>query len=187
MSHNHKLTQEAEERMQKSLDAFHHELSTIRTGRASVGLLDAIDVDVYGTTMKINQLGTVSAPEARLLTITPWDKSQIAAIERAIQSSPLELNPSNDGQIIRVPMPALNEERRKDLVKLVGKLAEEARIAIRNVRRHQIDQAKKMQKDGDLPEDNAHRVTDEIQKATDNFVAKVDETLKAKEAEIMEV
>lgn len=182
-----KHVKEAEEKMEKSLEAFQHELTTIRTGRASVGLLDGIEVDAYGQKMKLNQLGTVTAPEARLLMITPWDKSQIGAVEKAIIASPLDLNPSNDGKVIRIPIPQLTEERRKELVKLVGKLAEEARVAVRNIRRHAVDEIKKEQKDGTIPEDDAHKLTGEVQKATDSYVEHIDETLKQKEEEIMEV
>jgi ribosome recycling factor len=178
---------EANEKMSKSIEAFQHELTTIRTGRASTGLLDSIEVDVYGSKMKLNQLGTVASPEARLLTITPWDKSQINVIEKAILASPLELNPANDGRVIRIPIPQLTEERRKDLVKLLGKLAEEARVAIRNVRRHLVDQIKKDQKDGVIPEDDAHKFSADIQKITDDFAAKIEEVLKRKEEEVMEV
>jgi ribosome recycling factor len=173
--------------MEKSLEAFDNELVHIRTGRASTGLLDSIEVEVYGSRMKINQLGTVGAPEARLLTITPWDKSQMAAIEKAILASPLELNPSNDGKIIRIPIPQLTEERRKDLVKHVHKLAEEARVSVRNIRRHIVEEIKKEQKDGDLPEDDAHKLTAEIQKITDEYIGKIEASLKAKDDEIMEV
>jgi ribosome recycling factor len=183
----HEAVKEAKIKMQKSLEAFQHELTTIRTGRASVGLLDVVDVEAYGSKMKINQLGTVTAPEPRLLVITPWDKALINTIEKAIKASPLELNPSNDGQVIRVPIPQLTEQRRKDLAKFVGKLAEEARVAIRNSRRHAVDEIKAQQKDGKIPEDDAHKLTAEIQKATDDFIDKVEEALKAKEEEIMEV
>ena len=181
------ITREAREKMEKSLHNFQQELTQIRTGRASVGLLDAIDVEVYGSKMKINQLGTVTAPEARLLVIQPWDKSQIGAIEKAIQASPLDLNPSNDGALIRIPLPQLTEDRRKDLAKFVGKLAEEARVAIRNIRRTEMDAIKKRQKDGEIPEDDAHKLSDEVQKITDEYIKKVDDALKAKEEEIMEV
>jgi ribosome recycling factor len=173
--------------MQKSLESFKQELTHIRTGRASVGLLDPIEVDAYGTRMKINQLGNITAPEPRLVVIAPWDKTQLHAIEKAVMASPLDLTPSNDGNVIRIPFPPLTEERRKDLVKLVGKLAEEARVAVRNVRRHLVDTARKMQKDGDLPEDEAHKRIDEIQKITDDFIAKIDEVFEAKQDEIMEV
>ncbi len=178
---------EAQQKMEKSLEAFQHELSTIRTGRASVGLLDSIEVDAYGSKMKINQLGTVTAPESRLLVITPWDKSVIPAIEKAILASPLELTPGNDGKIIRIPIPTLTEERRKDLVKLLGKLAEEARVAVRNIRRHAVDAIKKEQKDGTIPEDDAHRLTSEVQDLTDEYIEKIDHALKLKEEEVMEV
>jgi len=181
------LEKEAKEKMTKSLESFKQELTHIRTGRASVGLLDAVEVEVYGTRMKIIQLGNVTAPEPRLLVIAPWDKTQIGAIERAILTSPLELTPSNDGHVIRIPFPTLTEERRKDLVKLIGKLAEEARVAVRNVRRHLVDEAKKKQKDGQIPEDEAHKVTAELQKLTDDYCAKIDEVFKAKQDEIMEV
>lgn len=183
----HPLVKDARTKMTKSLEALDHELVHIRTGRASTGMLDAIEVEVYGQKMKINQLGTVSAPEPRLLTITPWDKSQFAAIEKAIKTSSLELNPSNDGKVIRVPIPKLTEERRKELVKHVHKLAEEARVAVRNIRRHVVDEIKKEQKDGKIPEDDAHKLTQEIQKTTDDFIAKIDASLKKKEDEIMEV
>ncbi|HOD50792.1 MAG TPA: ribosome recycling factor [Candidatus Hydrogenedentes bacterium] len=184
---SHELEKEAQSKMEKSAEAFAHELSTIRTGRASVALLDSIEVEAYGTRMKLNQMANVAAPEPRLLLITPWDKSQVGAIEKAILASPLNLTPSNDGHVIRIPIPQLTEERRKDLVKLVGKLAEEARIAVRNVRRYVIDEVKKRQKDGDIPEDDAHKLTEQLQKVTDHHIEKIDEMLKAKEAEIMEV
>ena len=178
---------EAREKMGKSVESFKQELTHIRTGRASVGLLDAVEVEVYGARMKINQLGNVTAPEARLLVVAPWDKTQLGAIERAILASPLELNPSNDGHVIRIPFPQLTEERRKDLVKHVGKMAEEARVSVRNVRRHLVDEVKKKQKDGQIPEDEAHKITAELQKLTDDYCAKVDEVFKAKQDEIMEV
>jgi ribosome recycling factor len=183
----HSLVKEAKEKMQKSLDSFKQELTHIRTGRASVGLLDAVEVEAYGARMKVHQLGNVTAPEPRLLVIAPWDKTQLHAIEKAILASPLELTPSNDGHVIRIPFPPLTEERRKDLVRLIGKLAEEARVAVRNVRRHVVDTAKKMQKDGEIPEDEAHKLTAEIQKITDEFCGRVDEVFTAKEQEIMEV
>lgn len=178
---------EAKEKMGKSVESFKQELTHIRTGRASVGLLDAVEVEVYGTRMKINQLGNVTAPEARLLVVAPWDKTQLGAIERAIMASPLELNPSNDGHVIRIPFPSLTEERRKDLVKHVGKLAEEARVSVRSVRRHLVDDVKKKQKDGEIPEDEAHKITAELQKLTDEYCAKIDDVFKAKQDEIMEV
>lgn len=178
---------EAEGKMKKSFLAFQNEILNIRTGRASVHLLDSIEVEVYGSNMKLNQLATVNAPEARLLTIQPWDKSQLQAIEKAIIASPLELNPANDGTIIRIPMPELSEERRKEYVKLIGKFAEDARISVRNVRRGEMDIIKKEQKDGDLPEDDAHKMSDALQKLTDTYIGKIDEAFKAKDAELMAI
>jgi len=183
----HALVKESKEKMQKSLDSFKQELSHIRTGRASVGLLDAIEVDAYGAKMKLNQLANVTAPEPRLLVIAPWDKAQIAAIERAILASPLDITPSNDGHVIRLPIPQLTEERRRELVRVVGKLEEEAKVAVRNIRRHAVDTAKKAQKDGEIPEDDAHKLTAEVQELTDAYCDKIDEAFTAKEAEIMEV
>jgi ribosome recycling factor len=137
--------------------------------------------------MRLNQLANITAPEPRLLVIAPWDKTQIGAIEKAILASPLNLTPANDGKVIRLPFPQLTEERRTDLVKHVGKLAEETKVAVRNVRRHFVDTEKKMQTDGQLPEDEAHKITEEIQKSTDDFCAKIDEAFQAKQDEIMEV
>ncbi len=183
----HALEKEARTKMQKSLDAFRQELGAIRTGRASVGILDSVEVQVYGAKMKLNQLANITAPEPRLLMIAPWDKSQIDVMEKAILASPLDLTPSNDGRAIRIPIPQLTEERRRDLVKVVGKLAEEARVSVRNIRRHTVDTVKTSQKEGEIPEDDAHKLTADIQKATDEFTGKIDEALKAKEDEIMEV
>ena len=183
----HPLVKDARSKMAKAVEALDHELVHIRTGRASTGILDGLEVDVYGQKMKLNQLGTVAAPEARMLAITPWDKSQMAAIEKAIKTSTLELNPSNDGKTIRIPIPALTEQRRKDLVKHVHKLAEEQRVSVRNIRRHAVEEIRKEQKDGKIPEDDAHRLTNEMQKSTDDFIAKIDAGLKKKEDEIMEV
>lgn len=183
----HALTKEARQKMEKSLEAFQHELMAIRTGRASIGLLDIVEVEAYGAKMKLNQLANITAPEPRLLVIAPWDKTQMAAIEKAIIASPLELTPSSDGHVIRITIPHLTEERRRDLVKMVGKMAEETRVAVRNVRRHQVEAIKKAQKDGDIPEDDAHKLTDAVQHTTDDYIKKIDEALKSKEEEIMEV
>jgi ribosome recycling factor len=183
----HAVVNEAKSKMDKSIEAFQSELVSIRTGRASVGLLDPIDVEAYGTKMKLNQLGSVNAPEARLLTIQPFDKSQIPAIEKAILASPLDFTPANDGEIIRIPIPELSEERRREMVKLCGKLGEEAKVAIRNIRRHAVEEIKKSQKSGEIPEDDAHKLTADIQKVTDDHTHSIDDSLKAKEAEIMEV
>lgn len=181
------ITAEAKSKMDKSLEALQQELVHIRTGRASVGLLDNVEVNMYGSKMKLNQVATVTAPEPRLLVVQPWDKSQMAVIEKALQTSPLNITPNNDGKVIRLPLPQLTEERRKELAKLVGKMAEEARVSVRNIRRHEVEAVKKDQKGGDIPEDDAHKLMTEIQKITDDFVAKIDNALKAKEEEIMEV
>ena len=183
----HAALTEARDKMDKSLTAFQNEISHIRTGRASTGLVDSIEVEVYGQKMKVIELATTAVPEARMITIQPWDRGNVALIEKAILQSPLEVNPSNDGHIIRVPLPELSEERRKDYVKLVGKLAEEARVSVRNIRRHEVDVIKKQQKSGEIPEDDAHKLTDEVQKITDEFVGKIETAFEAKDAEIMEV
>ncbi len=170
--------------MDKSLESSKRELGSIRTGKASTSLLDTVRVDVYGQTMPLNQVASVSAPEPRLLTVTPWDKSQMQIIERAIRDSDLGLNPMSQSGVIRVPLPALNEERRKDLVKVVHKLAEEARIGIRHARTEGRDKLKKLDR---TSEDDVKHAEKELQKLHDDFISKIDELLKAKEAEIMEV
>ena len=184
---SNEFTLEAEEKMAKSLEAFQNEIIHIRTGRASTGLLDMIEVDAYGTMMKLNQVATVNAPEARLITVQPWDKSQLGAIEKAIMASPLDVTPGNDGTIIRIPLPQMSEDRRREVAKIVNKFAEESRVSVRNIRRHEMEEIKKRQKNGDIPEDDAHKLTAEIQKTTDAYIAKIDAALKAKEDEIMEV
>lgn len=183
----HEIVSAAKQKMDKSLEAFHRELGAIRTGRATAGLLDVVDVDVYGSRMKINQLGTVAVPDSHLIVVDLWDKSQMATVEKAILSSPLGVTPSNDGKVIRIPIPRLTEERRKELVKVAGKHVEEAKIAVRSIRRHAIDEIKKHQKSGDIPEDDAHHLSDEIQKITDEHTHHVDKAFKAKEVDIMEV
>jgi ribosome recycling factor len=174
-------------KMARSIDAFRKELGKIRTGRASFSLLDGIKVDYYGTLTPLAQVGTLSVPESRLITITPWDTKMVGPIEKAIQASGLGLNPSNDGKIVRIPIPPLTEERRKDLVKVVKKMAEEARIAVRNIRRDSIDRIKESEKKNEISEDEMKRWQDRIQKETDSHVKKIDEILKTKEQEIMEV
>ncbi|GAB4184300.1 MAG: ribosome recycling factor [Calditrichia bacterium] len=180
------LKKDTETRMEKSIEHFQHEISTIRTGRATPSLLDIVKVDYYGQKMPINQLASVSAPEPRMLVVQPWDKNAIQPIEKAIQESDLGLNPSNDGNLIRIPIPELSSERRQNLVKTVKKLAEETRVAIRNIRRDTNDTLKKMQKNHEISEDEMHLAIDEVQKLTDSYIEKVDELLKHKESEILE-
>ncbi len=184
---SHPILAEATEKMDKSVTAFQAEIASIRTGRANASILDPVEVEVYGSRMKINQLGTISVPDSHLIVIDLWDKSQMSTVERAIMSSSLDLMPSNDGQVIRIPIPQLNEQRRRDLVKLAGKYVEEAKVACRSIRRHAIDTLKKLQKDGEVPEDDAHRLTEAVQKLTDTHTDKIDAIYKAKEADIMEV
>jgi ribosome recycling factor len=170
--------------MDKSLDSSKRELSSIRTGKATVNLLDTVRVDAYGQPMPINQVASVSAPEPRLLTVTPWDKGLTQAIEKALRESDLGLNPQTQSGTIRVPLPALNEERRRELVKVVHKLAEEARIGIRHARTHARDQLKKLDK---VSEDDVKHAEKDLQKLHDEYITRVDDLLKGKEAEIMEV
>jgi ribosome recycling factor len=178
---------DASRRMSKSVEATKHEFTTIRTGRASAALLERVQVNAYGTKMPINQLATISVPEPRLLTITPFDKSIMRDIEKAILESDLGLTPSNDGQLVRLPIPQLTEERRKELVKQVRALAEEGRVAARNVRRDALHHLKEAEKNGETGSDEVHRAEERLQKVTDENVQAIDAALKAKEAEIMEV
>lgn len=177
----------AEARMSKSLDSLHRELATIRTGRASPALVEHVKVEAYETHVPINQVASISAPEAHLIVIQPWDRHLIAVIERALQRSELSLNPSNDGQVIRVPIPALNEERRKEFVKLVRHRAEEARVAVRNIRRDDMEQLRRLEHEGEISEDQAQRAHAQLQKLTDRFVEEIDEVGRRKEAELLEV
>jgi ribosome recycling factor len=178
---------DASRRMSKSVEATKHEFTTIRTGRASAALLERVQVNAYGTKMPINQLATISVPEPRLLTITPFDKSIMRDIEKAILESDLGLTPSNDGQLVRLPIPQLTEERRKELVKQVRALAEDGRVAARNVRRDALHHLKEAEKNGETGSDEVHRAEERLQKVTDENVQAIDAALKAKEAEIMEV
>ena len=175
------------EKMDKTMEHVHREFSSIRTGRASTALLDGIHVDYYGSSVSLNQIANISVPDAKLLLITPYDKGGLADIEKAILKSDLGLTPNNDGKVIRMPIPDLTEDRRKDLVKVVKRLAEDSRVSLRGIRRDANDQVKKAEKNGDVPEDESHRIQDEIQKILNEYVKKIDESLKAKEAEIMEV
>ena len=174
-------------KMSRSIEAFRKELGKIRTGRASLSLLEGIKVDYYGTMTPLQQVGTLSVPESRLITITPWDAKMIGPIEKGIQGSGLGLNPSSDGKVVRIPIPPLTEERRKDLVKVVKKMAEDSRVAVRNIRRDAIEKVKDKEKKKQISEDEMKRWNDKIQKETDGFIRKIDEILKAKEQEIMEV
>jgi len=177
----------AKSRMDKVLTDLQHEMSHIRTGRASVNLLDGLKIDYYGTPTPINQVGTLHVPEPFTITIQPWDTSQIAPIEKAIRNSDLGLNPGNDGKIIRVPIPQLTEERRKEFVKKLHHVAEEHRVSIRNVRRDANEQSKKLLKDKLISEDDERRALEDIQKLTDGYMQKLEAAAKAKEKDIMEV
>ena len=181
------LMADAKRRMEgahKSMDA---EFATVRTGRASTHLLDRVTVPAYGSDMPLNQVATISAPEARLLTVQPFDKTLMKVIEKAIQEAQLGLTPSNDGQMIRLPIPDLTEDRRKEYVKLVHKMAEDARIAVRNVRRDALNDVKRREKDGDISKDESARAHDEVQKLTDHGVKAIDETMAKKETEILAI
>ena len=182
-----KIYAECEQHMKRCVGDLQRQLASIRTGKATPALLEGIVVDAYGSKMPINQLATLAAPEPRLLTIQAFDPTQIAAIEKAIQASDLGITPSNDGNIIRLPIPPLNEERRRDFVKMAKNKGEEAKVAVRGARRDANDQLKKSQSAGDLTEDEQRRGQDRVQKYTDQYVAEVDKILEAKEKEIMEV
>jgi ribosome recycling factor len=181
------LIQEAEEKMTRTVEVLKKDFASLRAGRATSALLDKIQADYYGTPTPINQMANITVPEPRLLVIQPWDKSTIPAIEKAILKSDLGLNPSNDGNVIRIAIPQLTEERRKELVKVVKKKAEEARVAVRNVRRDVNDMIKQLEKEHEISEDDSKRGLDEVQKVTDKFIKNVDEVLASKEQEIMEV
>jgi len=181
------LAKETSVRMERSIDAFRKELGKVRTGRASFSLLDGVKVDYYGTPTPLQQVGTLSVPESRLITITPWDAKMIGPIEKAIQGSGLGLNPASDGKVVRIPIPPLTEERRKELAKLVRKMAEDARVGVRNVRREAIEKLKDREKKKEISEDDVKRGQERIQKETDACVKKIEDILKAKEQEILEV
>ncbi len=174
-------------RMEGAVDVLHREFGGLRTGRAATSLLEPLMVDAYGTEMPINQVGTIGVPEPRMLTVQVWDKNLVKAVEKAILESGLGLNPSLDGQLVRVPIPSLTEERRVELAKIAGKYAEETRIAVRNVRRHGMDDLKNAHKAGKMSEDQQHDYGEEIQDLTDTYVKKIDDALANKEQEIMQV
>jgi ribosome recycling factor len=178
---------DAKRRMEGAVTALSAEFASVRTGRASTALLDRITVDAYGTRTPLNQLATIHAPEPRLLTVQPFDRTILPAVEKAIQESDLGLTPNNDGQIIRLPVPQLTEERRKEMVRLVHKMAEEGRVAVRNVRRDVLNELKRAEKDGELSRDELKSAQDAVQKVTDAEVKAIDDLMGRKEAEILEV
>jgi ribosome recycling factor len=178
---------QAEEKMKKAVDVTREDLAGLRTGRASPRLIEKIEVDYYGTKTPLNQLAGISVPEARLLVITPYDRNAMSAIEKAIMASDIGITPSNDGTVIRLAVPALTEERRKELIKVAKERAEEGRVSIRNVRRHSKDEMERLKKEGEVSEDDLKRVEKELQKLTDKFVEDVDELVSNKEQELLEV
>jgi ribosome recycling factor len=174
-------------RMDGAIDALHKEFAGLRTGRASAGLLEPIHVEAYGASMPMNQVGSISVPEPRMVTVQVWDRGLVGAVEKAIRESGLGLNPASDGQLIRVPIPALSEERRVELTKIAGKYAEQARVAVRNVRRDGMEMLKKMEKDHEISKDEHHLWAEEIQSLTDRHIKAIDEALAHKEEEILQV
>jgi len=181
------VIKETKPRMEAAIDDVRRKLATVRTGRAAVSLLDTVMVDYYGTPTPLNQMASVHAPEPQLLTVQPWDQTQVANIEKAIRVADLGLNPSNDGKLVRIPIPPLTEERRKQLAKQVHEIAEEHRTAIRNIRRDENDKLKKMLKDKTISEDAERDGLDEVQKLTDSYISKIDELSKSKEHELMSI
>ncbi len=180
------IFKDAEERMKKSVHHVQHELARVRTGRATPALLEAVKVDYYGSKVPLNQVGTITAPEPRLLVVQPWEKRMIVEIEKAILQAELGLNPSNDGNVVRVPIPELSEERRQDLLKLIKKYCEDGRVAIRNVRRDANEHIKKLEKAHEISEDNSHDALEKIQKMTNQYIEEIDQLLEMKEKEVLE-
>jgi ribosome recycling factor len=174
-------------RMRGAIDVLHSEFGGLRTGRASAGLLEPLTVEAYGSNMPMNQVGTISVPDARMLTVQVWDQGLVPAVEKSIMESGLGLNPSRDGNVVRIPIPQLSEERRAELVKIAHKYAEQTRVAVRNVRRDGMDKLKRMERDGDLSQDEQRAWGDDLQKLTDESIKEMDEALAAKEKEIMQV
>ncbi|HRH44980.1 MAG TPA: ribosome recycling factor [Pyrinomonadaceae bacterium] len=181
------VIKETKPKMEKVVEDFQRKLSNVRTGRANIGLLDDVVVDYYGSPTPLNQMASIAVPEAQLITVQPWDASQLGAVEKAIIAANLGLNPSNDGKIIRLPVPALNEERRKQMARQVHEIAEEHRVAIRNVRHHSNDLLKKLKNEKLISEDGERDGLDQVQKLTNSFIAKIDEYMKVKEQEVMSV
>ncbi len=182
-----KVLVDTEKKMEKTIESIGHQLVRLRTGKASPALLDGIKVDYYGTPTPLNQIASISTPEPRLLVVHPWDKSAVAEVEKAIHASDLGFNPSSDGTVVRIPIPTLTEERRRELVKFAKKIAEEGKVGVRNVRREVIDEIKQKQKDGEIAEDDSHRLQDRIQELTEKFSSKIDDLLRVKEVEILTV
>ncbi len=176
-----------EKRMKGAIEVLTKEFSGLRTGRASTSLLEPLQVEVYGSMMPLSAVGTVNVPEPRMLSVQVWDMNNVSAVAKAIRDSDLNLNPATDGQVIRVPLPDLTEERRRELQKVAGQYAEQARIAVRNIRRDGMDSLKKAEKDGDMSKDEAHSSGDDVQKLTDKYIAQVDSALEDKQADIMKV
>ena len=176
-----------DKRMDGAFEVLTREMTGLRTSRASVNLLDSIKVDMYGSLMPLNQVGTINIPESRMLTVQVWDKGLVKAVEKAIRDSDLGLNPSSDGQLIRLPLPPMSEERRHELVKIAGKYAEEARISVRNVRRDGMEMIKKWEKEGEISEDEHHRLSTDVQALTDTHIKKIDDLLALKQKDIMQV
>ncbi len=181
------VLKDAERRMKKTVEHVRDDFTSVRTGRASASILNRVMVDYYGSPTPLNQIASIAVPEPTLLVVSPYDKSAVADVEKAIQQSDLGLNPINDGNVIRLPIPKLTEERRKDLTRLVRSKAEDGRVAIRNVRRDAIEELRAFEKDGDITKDDLHRGQEEVQKLTDRFITETDEMLKVKEKELMEV
>lgn len=174
-------------RMKGAIEALRHEFAGLRSGRANTAMLDPVTVDVYGAMMPLNQIATISTPEARMLTVQVWDRSNVSAVEKAIRNSGLGLNPMTEGATLRIPVPELSEERRREMSKVAAKYAEQARIAVRNVRRDGMDEVKKLEKNGDLSQDDAKKWSDRVQKLTDETIKSIDDILASKEKEIMQV
>ncbi len=183
---NNSVISEVSKKMDKAIEAFERDLKHVRTGRASAALLDGVTVDYYGSQMPLNQVASIAVSDSSTITVQPWDANILADLEKAILASDLGLTPSNDGKLIRISVPPLTEERRKELVKLVKKMAEDCRVAIRNCRRDAMDKLKKQKKDKEISEDDMHRLQDEVQKVTDRHIEQVEEVLKKKEKEIMD-
>jgi len=187
MSDINGLRKDIEHKMERAVEVLQTDFSGLRTGRASTSLLDSIQVNAYGSMTPLNQVGSVSVPESRMLSVQVWDKTNVKAVEKAIVESGLGLNPAADGTLVRIPIPPLTEERRLELAKVARKYAEDAKIAVRNIRRNAMDELKKMEKDGEIPQDALHDYSDEVQSLTDKFVSNIDDTLSNKEEEIVQI